>query len=178
MLRNDFLEPLLSLSPAIVFAVILIWGFGSILLVAVRTKSVRNRLIRNPGFMIGDLLLIPASGGLIAFFYQDLEKPLPETVSVIWTWGALILGIIISTSLGKKFDLLKKEYLWLWAPHGLFHIFFTYVTVTFITKGFWQLLRGESSLILALTWFVVVFMILAHLRLGAVFPKKLPFEGM
>lgn len=175
MTQNDFLHPLLILPPFIVYLIILVWGFGSLLLVAIKTKTLRTHLVRNPGFMIGDFFLLPAAAALITFFYQSVTSPLPVTTSLTWTQATAILSLIITISLGVKFKKYNKYLIWVW-PHGVFHLLFTYLFITFISKGFWQLVFGENSPLLWMIWITAVFAVAIHLILGTIWPKKLPFE--
>lgn len=163
MTQNDFLHPLLSLPPIIVYLIVLTFGFGSLFFVAIRTKLVRNALIKNPAFMIGDVFLLHAAGGLITFFYQQVVHPIPMTTHPIWTTTTLLISLFITLAFGVKFKFLNKRIMW-WLPHGILHWLFTYLFLTFVTKGLFQLLYGESSIIL---W---------GQFLGQLWPKRIAFE--
>lgn len=175
MTQNDFLHPLLILSPFIVYLIILSCGFGSLVLVAIRTKSIRNALIKNPAFMVGDVFLLPAAGGLITFFYQQIVHPIPVTTNPTWTTVTLIVSLFITLFFGVKFKFLNKRIMW-WLPHGILHWFFMYLFLTFVTKGLFQLLYGQGSIVLWVLWWLVILMVAIHQFLGQLWPKRIPFE--
>lgn len=175
MAKNDFLYPLFSLPPFIVYLVVLIWGFGSILLLAIKTKAVKNILLKNPGFIVGDFFLLPAGGGLITFFYQSVSEPLLITTSHLWHLLSFAISLGITLGTGLRYKLIQTSYI-IGLPHGLFHLFFTYLFLTFISKGFWQLIFGESSITLWIVWAAAIVTVLFHLLLGTIWPKRIPFE--
>lgn len=175
MTQNDFLHQLLILPPFIVYLVILISGFGSLLLVAMRTKVVRSALLKNPAFIIGDAFLLPAAGGLITFFYQTVSNPVPATTLEVWHLITLAISLAVTTGFGIKLKFFNRRYIW-GLPHGIFHLFFTYLFITFVSKGFLQLVYGESNITLWVIWISVILAILIHHILGTFWPKKIPFE--
>ncbi len=172
MTQNDFLYPLFTLSPYIVAIIVLVWGFGSLLIVAIKTKTVMTRFFINPKFMLGDLFLLPLAGGLITFFYQEVSIPLSITTSPLWNIVTLAISLFISLGVGAKLRLLSLKYI-LGLPHGLFHVFFTYLFLAFMSKGLWQLLFGQSSPLLWATWLIVMILVVSHLGIGMKWTKIL-----
>lgn len=167
MEQNDFLASLLNINPLIFSSLIWFFGFGSIFLVAIKGKTVKKDLLRNPGFILGDFFVIPIIGGLISYFYQQVSNPLLITTSPYWNL-TLIIAILITFYMGIKFKLMK---LW-WFPHGLFHVIFTYILINFLFKGVLQLV-DTGGFELWIIWFLVLAGIIAHYALGIRYPKKL-----
>jgi len=75
MTQNDFFNSLFLLNPFFVAFLTWFWGFGSLVIYAIRTESVSTLLLKHPGIMIGDFFLIPFSMFLITYFYQRVVIP-------------------------------------------------------------------------------------------------------
>jgi len=170
MTQNDFLNPVFTLNPVLVAMLAWFWGFGSLVLVAVRTNAVSSALLRHPGFMIGDFFLIPLACLLMTYFYQTVDHPIPLVTSPKWNYVA-VLALVLASISAIRFDLVS---LW-WIPHLAFYWFMAYALITFLGKGLLQLvLAGEKSFPW-LIWFGVLMAISIHEVLGVIFgPKSLP----
>ncbi|MEX2008464.1 MAG: hypothetical protein WD850_03175 [Candidatus Spechtbacterales bacterium] len=170
MTEGDFLAPLLNLSPLVVASVAWAWGFGSLVVVGVKTQTFRRNILKNPAVMVGDVLLLPVSAGLIVLFYQSVQQPLAETAVPAWSIAGGIIASVITATFAVRFQLLN---IW-WLPHGLFFLFMAYLVVVFSTKGAYQLLLGPSSPSLWLLWTSPLLLIALHHLLGMRFKKRFP----
>lgn len=176
MTQNDFLQPLFVLHPLIVVLTVLVFNFISLLVPAIVKKTVKSHLFNNPAFLIGDFFLLPLSSGSIALFYQLVTNPVAETTNPMWTTSAFIISIIFSIMHGLWYNFFHLRYI-AWVLHAVFFVLFGYLIITFISKGFWQLIKGESSPILLAVWVVAVFAVLIHELLGKIWPKGLEPEA-
>jgi hypothetical protein len=166
MIQNDFLNPLFSLSPFVVALVILFWGFGTLALVAIRTKTVGSVLLANPAF-IGDLLLLPCAGFLIAYFYRAVVHPVDIVTSPIWNYGVGFLALLLAA-----ISVVRSDMISIWGvPHLTFYCFFAYIAISFVCKGLLQLILGTNEKFLWLVWVGVLILTSTHVILGLVFPK-------
>ncbi|MBI2596383.1 hypothetical protein HYW46_06665 [Candidatus Daviesbacteria bacterium] len=168
MTNNDFLNYLFNLQPTWVALLIFLWGVGSLLIVAAKTKTIKTVLFKNPGIVVGDFFLLPIAGGLITFFYQQVTNPVPVN-NPLWTLSIMFISLLLTIFSALRFKLLNI----LWLPHGLFYLFMSYIVLTFISKGLWQLIHGGTPL-LWLIWILVVFAVTTHQLLGILWSKKFP----
>lgn len=127
MMGNDFLKPILLLNPIAVAFVIWFWGFGSLALIAIRTNTVTSILLKHPGFMVGDFLLLPITGLLVAYFYQHSGPAESIVTSKLWTIGGVTIATILTVVSIVRNDLVN---IW-FVPHGVFYWFMAYMLVTF-----------------------------------------------
>jgi len=167
--EKDFLDPLYSLGPYIVAIVILFWGFGTLLLVAIKTKTVFSVLLANPAF-IGDLFLLPIAGFLITYFYRSVNNPIDIIILPVWSYVILTIAIILTVVSVTRNELFN---IW-WIPHQTFYCFFAYLTISFLIKGLLQLILVTSDKALWLVWASVLILVSASAILGIVFPKIFP----
>lgn len=171
MAQNDFLYPLLALHPLLVALIVFISNFISLLIPAFVKKTVTTHLFKNPAFLIGDFFLLPVTSGLIALFYQHILNPVAETMSVGWTTVTFVLSVVLSFVHALRYNVVGVRYI-AWLPHGVFFVLFGYLIITFISKGFWQLTKGDGSTVLWVVWALVVLAILVHELLGKIWPKS------
>lgn len=170
MTENDFLNPLFSLGPLVMALLVLFWGFGSLVLVAIRTTTLGSVLLENPAFMVGDLLLLPFAGFLITYFYRAVANAVDIVTSPRWSYGIGVLAVLLPAISAVRNDLIS---IW-WVPHLTFYWFFAYMTISFLCKGFLQLILGTNEKFLWLVWVGVLMLTSVHGILGLVFPKVFP----
>ena len=146
LLPGDPLARLVTLHPVVVGAVFLVFGWGTLLLLAWRLGIVTSEFLRSPAFMVGDLVLLPLCGALIASFYRSSG---PAAHLLLQGWIVYISGAIALAAAGATaaFSILVTEtYHGLWSvPHTLFIGFFAYVFVSFIPRGFVLIAFNLSS---------------------------------
>jgi len=175
MTQNDFLNPLFSLPPIVVALIIWFTGWGSLVLIAWRTNSVSTALLKHPGFMIGDFLLLPLAGFLITYFYQSVSNPVTSLASMKFTYFAIIFAVLCTmlATLGSIF--ITKNYHGIWSvPHTIFIWFMVYILASFIPRGFFQLIHVPSTK-LWIVGLLVLFFAISHLALPLIFgPKTFP----
>ncbi len=144
--RNDFLRPMFALRPVWVALIVLSTGWGSLLLISWREGDIYEGLLRDPGHMIGDFVMLPLAALLITQFYQSVADPHPLAVSHRITHIALLGSA--STTVGVTFYSISisQNYQGVWSvPHTAFIWFFAYVLATFLIKGALQLSRDSTS---------------------------------
>ena len=146
LLTGDPLRRVISLPPVLVAFVFIALGWGSLLLIAWRLDIVTSEFLRNPAFMVGDLVLLPLCGALIAAFYRSASLEMPSE------WGARIAigsAAIASISAGATaaFSVFVTEtyHGWWSAPHTLFIWLFAYVFVSFLPRAFTDLMFYLSA---------------------------------
>jgi len=173
---RDSLLALFTLRPIVVAGVILVTGWGSLLLIAWGTDSITEVFLKNPGFMIGDFLLLPFAGFLIARFYRQSAKFRIPLISKRWTYVAVLLATFV-TIIGTLYStLISGSYHGLWSvPHTLFIWVMTYMVASFLLNGFASL-RSRSKPSLWISYLGVLGAIAAHVTIklsvgGASFPK-------
>jgi len=169
MTENDFLKPLFSSGPLVMAVLVLLWGFGSLVLVAIRTQTVGSVLLANLAF-IGDLVLLPCAGFLITYFYRAVTNAVDVVTSPVWNYGAGVLAVLLAAMSAARNDLIS---IW-WAPHLTFYWFFAYMTISFLCKGLLQLILGTNKKFLWSFWVGVLILTSVHGILGLVFPKVFP----
>lgn len=170
MTQGDFLKPFFDLSPLLVTLIIWFWGFGSLVFYGIKTKAVRSVVLRTPGIIIGDFFIIPTLGFLVTYFYQTIENPLAATSSPYWSIATCLIAIILAVISAIRFKLINRWF----SPHIVFYWFMTYILLTFLTKGFYQLISGDITSTLRIIWFLVLIGTLTHIIMGVIWSKKFP----
>ena len=136
MTHNDFLKGLFATHPLLVAGVVLVTGWGSLLLIAWQSDAITNVLIKSPGFMIGDLILLPFAGLLITKFYQQIIDPTASVTSKRVPYAALILATLATIGATVYSMLVSGNYHGLWSvPHTIFIWFMAYIMIVFLFKG-------------------------------------------
>src|SRR5258708_7534740 len=121
-----------SLDPVAVFVFILLFDFLTLLIVAIKLKSVKT-LFKNPGFFLGDFIVLPFAASLVSNFYQSFSVLPQELFSAEFNLINLFLALIISIAFGIHFKIIKNYWLPLyWWPHGLFHVVYVYIISLFV----------------------------------------------
>ena len=170
MTQNDFLRFLLDRSPVVVALAVWAWGYGSLLLIAVKTDSIRT-LLRHPGFTIGDFFLLPLAAGLMTWFYHSVEDPVPVTQRAVFGYVMAVAAGVATFLSATRIGYFSP---WL-LPHLAFYWFMSYVALTFFAKGAVQLTSRNEAQLLWLLWGASLLAIIVHLLLGVIFgPKRLP----
>lgn len=137
--QNDFLNPLFSLNPIIVALIVWFTGWGSLFLIAWKTNSISVVLLKHPGFMIGDFLLLPLAGFLITYFYQSVNSPMTFVTSMKFTYFAIIFAVICTMLSALRSIFITKNYHGIWSlPHITFIWFMVYILASFISTGFFS----------------------------------------
>lgn len=170
MTQNDFLQSFYQLPPLLIAPIIWLWGFGSLLFLGWRTKSIKSVVLKSPGMIIGDFFIIPAIAALIPLAYQLVDNPLPATTSSEWNIAILLIAFLLTIISLTRF---KNWYVW-FMPHGVFYFFFAYYLLNFLTKGVYQILFGTTGETFKLLWGLISLGIIAHEWLGFIKPKKFP----
>ena len=171
IMANDFLKPVLSLNPVAVALLIWFWGFGSLVLIAIRTNSLASVLLKHPGFMVGDFFLLPLTGLLIAYFYQHSGATATSVTSKLWTIGGATLATILTL-----ISILRNDLINIWfIPHGAFYWFMAYICITFFPRGLLHLVVTGADKWLWFVWSAALLTVSSHLVLPLIFgPKILP----
>ena len=152
----------LKVKMAIFMAVIIfVWGVGSLYLVALRTKAVRSVFLSKPSIVLGDFLILPFLGGLIAYAYESSGQ-IPQELFLPGLAVAVgLIGLVLMVISAVRNKLVN---FW-WSPHLLFYWFMSFWVLYYLVKDF-----NLRSLL----WWVVVSGISIHQLLGIIFPKKFP----
>ncbi len=137
LLTGDPLGRVISLHPVLVALVFIAFGWGTLLLIAWRLEVIESDFLRNPAFMVGDLVLLPMCGALIAAYYRSASLEMPSE------WGMRIAvgsGVIAGIAAGATaaFSILASEtYAGVWSvPHTIFIWFFAYTFISFLLRSF------------------------------------------
>lgn len=157
MIRDDFLTTFLNLNPIIAALLVLIVNFISLIIPAIRLKSI-NKLFKNPAFVIGDFLILPFITFLIINFYKNFEG---QYLFAGFTLIVLAITVLFTLYSGVRYKLMHIY----WVPHGVFHSLFGYMTLNFLLRSLW----GGHFINLLIVLCLIVF----HYGLGIKYPKKL-----
>ena len=115
---------------------LLVAGWGSLLLIAWRTGTVTTTFLTSPGFMIGDLVLLPAAGLLIARHYRWAARSSVSEASRVLQGTALGLATVGTASATIYSTLISRNYEGAWSvPHTLFIWFLAYVLIGYFLAG-------------------------------------------
>ncbi len=169
MLQNDPLSFFFSLPLQYIFVITGFFGITTHLLVISKTLSTLLLLIKNPAFIIGDLILLPLTVTLIALFYANVFDVVSLTSSGILPIAALIISISLTILFALRYKLVTI----LWLPQGVFFFLFLYSLFAFLMRGFIQLFFGNANTLHWGLWFGVIIAVIAHQALGYLYPKKL-----
>src|SRR5258708_16803845 len=121
-----------SLDPVVVFVFILLFDFLTLLIVAIKLKSVKT-LFKNPGFFLGDFIVLPFAASLVSNFYQSFSVLPQELFSAEFILINFFLALIISISFGFNFKILKNYWLTLfWCPYVLFLVVYFFFLFFFV----------------------------------------------
>ena len=138
-------------------ALVFFWGVGSLLLIAIKTKSIKTMLLKKPSIIIGDFFILPLIGGLIGTSYQ--EKGLEAN---FFTWLALIVSFTLTVISALRNKLTHP----LWIPHLVFYWFMAFIILNYL-----------SSFKFNVSWWLVLAGAIFHQSSGIMFPKKFPQIG-
>ena len=145
MARNDFLRPLRLLHPVVVAGLVWATGWGTLLLIAWRTDTITAEFLRSPGHMIGDLVLLPAGGFLIASFYRRTAEPPPSVGSGRITYAAVALASLVTVTTTVYSIGVSGNYQGLWSvPHTVFIWMIAYVLISYFFRGLGRLLSRPA----------------------------------
>ena len=137
LLTGDPLGWLISLHPALVAFAFIVLGWGSILLIAWRLEVITSEFLRNPAFMVGDLVILPLCGALIAAFYRSASLEMPSEWGTRIAVGSAAIASIAAGATAVFSIFVTDTYLGWWsAPHTLFIWLFAYVFVSFLPRAF------------------------------------------
>lgn len=158
MTQNDFLNPVLSLTPSLVAVIIWFAGWGSLFLIAWRTDSITSVLLKHPGFMVGDFVLLPLAGFLVAYFYQSADSVLDLMRSKKWDYFSIIFATLFTIVATSYSIFISKHYQGIWSiPHTIFIWFIIYILANFLSKGSYQLLYKPNRYL----WMIYIGVLIA-----------------
>lgn len=169
MTEKDFLYPLFSLHPIVVFAITLVFCIATLVIVPLKTKTF-TLILNSPSVLIGDVLLLPLTSLLIAYFYQTNYSKSYPLDSYFWTIILAIGSSCVTLWFSRHFNPVNR---W-WLPHGIFHFLTTYAIVVFTIKGLLLLIENGAGLQRWIIWSSVLILIAAHQTLETIFPKRFP----
>ena len=152
---------MLNIDPKFAALIVFVWGAGSLLLVAIRTNSVKSVFFKKPSIIIGDFFILPVVGGLIVYDIQLMEKGFWEVLTSFSTYLLLIVSLILTGISAYRNQLLS---VW-WVPHLFFYYFMVFTVLYFLTVAY-----NLKSVI----WWSVFAGIIFHQVLGIVYYKKFP----
>lgn len=140
--QNDLLNKLVSFNPFVVGLLVWFTGWGSLFLIGWGTNNLDTLLSLK--FMIGDFIMLPLAGGLITYFYQSVKKPSSLATSKNITYFASVFATSI-TVISTLYSLfISHHYQGVWSiPHTVFIWLMSYILVSFISRGFIQILHSE-----------------------------------
>lgn len=52
-------------------AITFFWGAGSLLMIAVKTDSIKTVFLKKPSIIIGDFFILPTIAGIIGNYYEQ-----------------------------------------------------------------------------------------------------------
>src|SRR3989344_170049 len=137
--------------------IIFVWGVGSLLLIAIKTNSLKSIFFKNPSILVGDFLLIPLIGGLIT---SSLKKD-SEFLSNPFLLISLISAGILTLASAWRNQLVNI----LWITHLAF-----YFTMAFLILSFLLINFGKDYI----TWWIVLSGVAIHQTLGVIYKKSFP----
>ncbi len=160
------------LYPSIAALFILTTGWGNLLLFAIKTKTLRN-FLRHPGFMIGDLVILPMVGFLVIFFYRLINSLHIFTLSYFTISIALVSLVLSLLNAYRSLFVWKTvKFNLLLVPHFFFYWFMSYILISFFVIGLWEILFNPNIFILSI-YFTVAAGVVTHFILPMIFgPKK------
>lgn len=167
---NNYLIYFYSLNPYLAAFFIFLFGFGTLLLVGIKTKTVKTILFKNPAILIGDVLLLPLSGFLTTTIVQKTDSLSVFNQSPIVSFTIAGIAILLTLFSALRFQLL---HLW-WIPHGVFYWFMSYLILDFVVMEIVVLITQTYDIVISLGLIFIVVLISLHLYLGKKFPKKFP----
>lgn len=139
-------------------AITFFWGAGSLLMIAVKTTSIKTVFLKKPSIIIGDFFILPTIAGIIGNYYE--QKGFEGLFSNALTWLILVIGFILAITSAIRFGLLHP----LWSPHILFYWFMATLILLFLS----------TLELTSVAWWLVLIGIITHQALGILFPKKFP----
>ncbi len=165
LLAGDPLGRLMVLHPLFVGVVFLAFGWGSLFLLAWRLDVITSDFLRNPAFMVGDLLLLPLCGALMASFYRSSEPGMQLDLRR-WIVATSAVAATIAAGATATFSIFVTEtYHGIWSvPHTLFIWFFAYAFVSFLPRAFILVVFNLSSFGIFRLMFIMI-LPMAHIML-------------
>ncbi len=146
LLAGDPLLRLMSLHPLIVGLTFLVLGWGSLLLIAWRLEVITSVFLRNPAFMVGDLILLPLATTLIASFYRSASIEIPRESGVGIAVASALIAAVSAGATAAFSIFLSETYHGIWSvPHTLFIGLFAYVFVSFLPHAFYEIAFGFKT---------------------------------
>src|SRR3989344_3732572 len=124
MAENDILWFFFKLHPLVVALTVWFLGFGSLLLVAIKTKSLKENIIKSPGVIIGDFFLLPFAGFLISQSYQNVVSSTMLVSSSNWNF-LLIISVTLALISTIRFN---HKSIW-WLPHNVFYFLMCFIVL-------------------------------------------------
>ena len=174
LLTGDPLARLMSLHPLIVGLTFLVLGWGSLLLIAWCLEVIASVFLRNPAFMVGDLILLPLATTLMSSFYRSASIEIPRESGVGIAIASAFIATISAGATAAFSIFLTETYHGLWSvPHTLFIGLFAYVFVSFLPRAFYEIAFGfkaRKTYLLA----PILLLPIAHIMLKSFLGGSLP----
>ena len=174
LLAGDPLARLMSLHALIVGLTFLVLGWGSLLLIAWRLEVIASVFLRNPAFMVGDLIFLPLAAALMASFYRSASIEIPRESGVGIAVASALIAAVSAGATAAFSIFLSETYHGIWSvPHTLFIGLFAYVFVSFLPRAFYEIAFGfktKKSYLLA----PIMLLPMAHIMLKSFLGGSLP----
>jgi len=170
--QNDFLNPIFSVNPLLLAVFVFLWGNGSLLIVAAKTKSIREVFFRSPSILLGDFFILPGIIFVVAWHYQNVLISDPFSSAVYFFF--LLFGFTLAGISAVRFKQVNRWY----AAHIIFYWIIAYIVTAFIFKFGYMYVTGAISLQSALIPLVVLPAILIHVLLGVLYPKRFVTQSL
>lgn len=137
LLSGDPIGWLISLHPILVAFTFIALGWGSLLLIAWRLEVIESGFLTRPVFIVGDLVLLPLCGALIAAFYRSASLDMPsEWGGRIAVASVVLAGVAAGATAAFSIFVTETYHGWWSAPHTLFIWFFGYTFISFLPRAF------------------------------------------
>src|SRR3989344_9220885 len=123
----------------LIAALTLVWGVGSLFLVAVKTSTIKTIFLKKPSIIIGDFLILPTIAGTIA----NSTKNLDDLFSHTFVWFILSASFLLTMISAFRNKLTHP----LWIPHLVFYWFMAFIILAHLSKldfnlSWWLVLIG------------------------------------
>ena len=137
LLTGDPLGWLISLHPILVALIFIALGWGTLLLIAWQLDVVESDFLRRPVFIVGDMVLLPLCGALIAAYYRSASLEMPSEWGMRIAVGSGVLSGVAAGATAAFSILASGTYHGLWSvPHTIFIWFFAYTFISFLPRAF------------------------------------------
>lgn len=166
----EILNTFYTFNPYVSALLIFLFGFGSLLLVGVKTHTVKTVIFTNPAILIGDIFLLPFIGFIITSFTQKTPTTFYSNQEPLLHFTVAVVALLLTIVAAWKFKLINP---W-WLPHGIFYWFMSYIILNFfLTQGI-LFVTNTYDILLSVSLLLVIVFLFFHFYLGKKFPKTFP----